>query len=322
VRRILTFSRHQDTQLEIIALRPIVEEALKLVRAAQPAMVEIRTDLWDSVPPVAADSGQIHQIIVNLVTNAAYAIGARGGVIEVKLDALELNNDLAETLRDLPPGRYVRLVITDNGCGMDRATLSRIFDPFFTTKPLGQGTGLGLSIVHGIMKSCKGAVTVYSEPDKGTSFHLYFPAAIGKPEPQVIPAPKVASAHGELVMYVDDEEPLVRLAVRALTRLGYRVSGHTDPMEALEEFRRRPREVDVIITDVSMPNLSGFDLTREVRAIRPDLPVVMTSGYVRKEDEDEAHALGVREIILKPNTLDELGKALKRLFGEQKKQAS
>jgi signal transduction histidine kinase/ActR/RegA family two-component response regulator len=318
VRRILAFSRQQDTKHEIIALRPIVEEALKLMRATLPAMVEIRASLWNSAPPVAADSGQIHQIVVNLTTNAAYAIGTRGGVIEVKLDTLEVDSDLAETLRNLPPGRYVRLVIADNGCGMDRATLGRIFDPFFTTKPAGQGTGLGLSIVHGIMNSCHGAVTVYSQPDKGTSFHLYFPAAAGKVESQPAPAAKLASAHGERVMYVDDEEPLVRLAKRVLTRLGYLVTGHTDPVQALEEFRDRPGDFDVIITDVSMPSLSGFDLTREALAIRPDLPVIMTSGYVRKEDEEAAQQLGVREIILKPNTLDELGKALQRLFANAK----
>jgi CheY-like chemotaxis protein len=322
VRRILAFSRQQDTRLEIIALRPSVEEALKLVRATLPAMIEIRLDPGEPVPPVAADSGQIHQIVVNLATNAAYAIGTRGGLIEVKIDEVQVDSELMEALRDVQPGRYVRLVVTDNGCGMDRATLGRIFDPFFTTKPAGKGTGLGLSIVHGIMKTCRGAVTVYSEPAKGTSFHLYFPAATATPASQPAQSARIAGSHGERVMYVDDEEPLVKLAQRALTRLGYRVTGHTDPLQALEEFRSRPGEFDVIITDVSMPGLSGFDLTREVLAIRPDLPIVMTSGYVRKEDEELAQQLGVREIILKPNTLDELGNALRRLFAEDQAAAT
>ena len=314
VRRILAFSRQQDSKHEIIALRPVVEEALQLIRSTSPAMIEIRTDLWDSLPPVAADSGQIHQIVVNLAMNAAHALGARGGVIEVRLDTLQVDAYLAATLRDVQPGHHVRLVVADNGCGMDRATLGRIFDPFFTTKPAGQGTGLGLSIVHGIMKSCRGAVTVYSQPDKGTTFQLYFPVATGKPEAQLAAIHTVASTRGEHVMYVDDEEPLVRLALRVLTRLGYRVTGHTDPVHALEEFLGRPREFDAIITDVAMPGMSGFDLTQAVLATRPDIPIIMTSGYVRKEDEELAQRLGVREIILKPNTLDELGTALKRLF--------
>jgi CheY-like chemotaxis protein/anti-sigma regulatory factor (Ser/Thr protein kinase) len=285
-------------------------------------MIEIRADLQSGVPLVAADSSQIHQIIVNLATNAAYATGSRGGLIEVRLDVRQVDADLAETMRDLAPGRYVRVAISDNGCGMDRMTLGRIFDPFFTTKPAGQGTGLGLSIVHGIMKSSKGIVTVYSQPDKGTSFHLYFPAASGQAEPVPPPVHKPAGAHGEVVLYVDDEEPLVRLAQRVLTRLGYKVSGHVDPGHALEVFRQAPNDFDALITDVSMPSMSGFDLTRAVLAIRADMPVIMTSGYVRKEDEEIAMQLGVREIILKPNTLDELGKALSRLFGEGRRAAA
>jgi CheY-like chemotaxis protein len=318
VRRILAFSRQQDTKHELIAVQPVIEEALKLMRATLPAMIEIRTEFADGLPPIAADSTQLHQIIVNLATNAAYAIGKRGGLIEVRADVLTVDADLAETLRDITPGRYVRLVMADNGCGMDRMTLGRIFDPFFTTKPAGQGTGLGLSIVHGIMKSSKGAITVYSQPDKGTSFHLYFPAAQGKAETQPASMRKIISSRGERVLYVDDEEPLVRLAQRVLARLGYRVSGHTDPANALETFRKAPRDFDVLITDVSMPGMSGFDLTRAILAIRPELPVLMTSGYVRKEDEELALRMGVREIILKPNTLDELGKALGRLFVERK----
>jgi PAS domain S-box-containing protein len=317
VRRILSFSRHQDSKLEPLRLRPVIEEALNLVRATVPAMIEIRTDLGDDIPAVAADATQVHQIIVNLATNAAYAIGTKGGCIEVRLDALTVDAALADAIRDLRPGRYVRLVVADNGHGMDSATMGRIFDPFFTTKPAGQGTGLGLSIVHGIMKSSRGTVTVYSQPDKGTTFHLYFPVAENKATSCSQQQPQIESARGEHVMYVDDEETLVRLAQRALTRLGYKVTSHTDPIEALEDFRKRPHQFAALITDVSMPSMSGFDLIRELLAIRADLPVLMTSGYVKREDEELAVRLGVREIILKPNTLDELGKALNRVFGRE-----
>jgi PAS domain S-box-containing protein len=317
VRRILSFSRQQESKLEPLRLRPVIEEALTLVRATLPAMIEIRTNFGDDIPLVSADATQIHQIIVNLATNAAYAIGDKGGCIDVKLDTLNMDAEQADAIRDLRPGRYVRLTVADNGHGMDRATLSRIFDPFFTTKPAGKGTGLGLSIVHGIMKRSHGAVNVYSEPDKGTSFQLYFPVAANKSIARPHQPAPMETAHGERILYVDDEETLVRLAQRALTRLGYSVTSHTDPSAALDDFRRRPREFDVVITDVSMPGMSGFDLARELLALRSDLPVLMTSGYVKREDEQMALRLGVREIILKPNTLDELGKALNRIFGRQ-----
>jgi CheY-like chemotaxis protein len=196
---------------------------------------------------------------------------------------------------------------------MDAATVERIFDPFFTTHSPGQGTGLGLSMVHGIMKSHDGSITVYSEPGKGTTFNLYFPAALE----QAARMPTVASIPhglGQHLLYVDDEESLVLLAHRSLGKLGYKVTGHTSPVEALRTFNEDPFQFAAVVTDLSMPGMSGSELARQILQIRPDIPVVMMSGYLRPEDEQEARRIGIRDLILKPDTIEELAKSLHRVF--------
>jgi PAS domain S-box-containing protein len=314
VQRILTFSRPRDQKREIVQLQPIVDEALQLLRATLPAMIEMCTEFVPTVPAVATDATQIHQVIVNLATNAAHAIGPRGGLIEFRLDAMHVSAGLASTSPGLREGHYTRLSVSDNGCGMDQATLERIFDPFFTTKPAGQGTGLGLSVVHGIMQSHGGAVTVYSQPGQGSTFRLYFPAAEGAVSTTAAPPPEAARGRGERVLYIDDEEALVFLATRLLERLGYTVTGYTDPAAALQAFRSHPGDFDVVVTDLSMPGMSGFELARELLTLRPDVPILMTSGYVRPEDEEAALQRGIRALILKPTTIEELGRTLDRLF--------
>jgi CheY-like chemotaxis protein len=215
---------------------------------------------------------------------------------------------------DLPEGSYVRLSVKDTGCGMDRRTLDQIFDPFFTTKVPGEATGLGLSVVHGIVTNHGGSIRVYSEQGKGTAFHMYFPAAETVPEA----TPKAVSGdsrqRSEHILYVDDEEGLVLLASRLLKRLGYRVSGYVDASLALEEFRRRPGEFDAVVTDLSMPRMSGFDLAEQVLAIRPNIPVVISSGYLRPEDQDIARRIGVHQLIQKPYTVEQLEKTFDLYF--------
>jgi CheY-like chemotaxis protein len=197
---------------------------------------------------------------------------------------------------------------------MDSATLRRIFDPFFTTKPVGQGTGLGLSVVHGIVRAHQGLITVRSDPGRGSTFNLYFPAR-SQPLPQPDGAPlAIAKGTGQRVLYVDDEDSLVYLATRVLQRLGYKVSGFTDPGKALQEFQAHSQDFDVVVTDMSMPGMSGLHLASALLATRPDIPVLMTSGYVRVADREAAQRIGVRELILKPNTVEDLGHVLERLF--------
>lgn len=254
--------------------------------------------------------------MVNLATNAAHAVGSKGdAVIEIRLDTATFGNGVgSHDSVDLPDGAYVRLCVGDNGCGMDRATLERIYDPFFTTKGPGEGTGLGLSVVHGIMKSYDGGITVYSEPGRGTTFRLYFPTAKSAAATVQEALNPIERERKESVLYVDDEEALVMLLTRKLTRLGYKVTGQTDPLAAIEFFRSNPNGYDVVVTDLAMPELSGFDLANQLLAIRPDIPIIMTSGNVRAEDQERALLMGIRELILKPDTIEQMGRILDGLF--------
>jgi signal transduction histidine kinase/CheY-like chemotaxis protein len=320
IRQILTFSRPHDQHRKCLSLRPVVQEALTLLRATLPTTIEIQTVVSPEAPSVIADSTQIHQVIVNLATNAAHAIGnvstpgVRSGHIAIRLDSVDVTDNLigeqTASGANLTPGRYARLSVSDNGCGMDRETLARIFDPFFTTKAAGEGTGLGLSVVHGIMKSHGGAVTVYSHPGAGSVFRLYFPAAESVVETGTVAPDSVLQTGDKHILYVDDEEALVILAQRALQRLGYTVTGSTDPQEALALFQAQPQEYHLVITDLYMPGMSGFELVRQLLATRPDTAVVMTSGYIRPEEEEEARQLGIEAVVQKPFNLAELARVV------------
>ena len=321
VRRILTFSRQQPQERKPMELQPVVEEALKLLRASLPTTIEIRPTFASEAPPILADATQIHQVIMNLGANAGHAMGDHG-VLEVREVVIEVDASLAQTSPELHSGRYVRLSVSDSGCGMSRETVARIFEPFFTTKPQGEGTGLGLSVVHGIMKSHDGAVTVYSEPGKGTAFHLYFPAASGEVPAAPDAAAPAPRGHGERVLYVDDEEPLVYLTMQVLGRLGYDVTGFVEAEAALKAFLAEPDRFDVVITDLSMPRMSGRDLAARILEVRPDLPVILATGYIRPQDTESARRLGIRDLILKPNTVDDLGPILHRILSERQERGT
>ena len=315
VGRILAFSRQQEPKREVLALPAVIQDALQLLRATLPAMISIDASFSPETPSAHVDGSQIHQVIMNLVTNAAHAIGANSGAIKISTDAADVGADFARSL-GLTPGRHAHIVISDTGCGMSKATLARIFDPFFTTKPAGQGTGLGLSVVHGIVKAHRGAISVYSEPGKGSVFHVYLPAdASGDAQPKTTVArPVAARGSGQRVLYIDDDTAIVFLTARILERLGYKVTGCDNPLQGVDMFREAPNSFDVVVTDLSMPQMSGFDVARALQAIRLDIPILMTSGYVRGEDRERASAAGIRDVILKPDTVDELGQALAGLF--------
>jgi PAS domain S-box-containing protein len=316
VKRILTFSRQEETHREVLRLQPVIEDAIRLLRPTLRATIEIRTALNAAAAPVASEPIQIQQVVMNLVTNAAHAIGDRQGTIDIRLVNCELHDAQRFATGSLAPGRYVCLTISDTGGGIDGAVMERIFDPFFTTKPAGQGTGLGLAVVHGIVRTHSGAIGVESHADRGTTFRVYFPAASGEVKETQAKAQSVPTARNAHVLYVDDEEALVFLMGRVLERLGYRVTGCVDPEQALRELRARPQEFAAVVTDLSMHGMTGFELTREVRAIRADIPVLLTSGYLRSEDRDLAAQLGIRELILKPNTVEELGRAIDRTLAK------
>jgi PAS domain S-box-containing protein len=313
VRQILTFSRQDAPKRQPVALDEIIDETVTLLRATLPGLVRINTHIAKGVPFVLADATQVHQALMNLGTNAAHAVDAKG-TIDVTLETVAVDSHMVATLPDLAEGRYVILSVADTGRGMDQVTRARVFEPFFTTKAAGQGTGLGMSVVHGIMKSHHGTVTVESELGQGATFRLYFPAHEAAIEERPVTVTEVPAGRNQHILYVDDEEALVFLTSRMLRRLGYRVTGYTDAAVALQAFRSGPGEFDVLMTDTSMPGLSGVDLVREILQVRRDIPVVMVSGYMQPADLDSVRQLGVTEIVLKPHSPRDLGAALQRVI--------
>jgi PAS domain S-box-containing protein len=308
VQQILTFSRKQPLQLVSQPLRPLIEESVHLLRATLPAGVELRASYADVPAWVLADSTQIQQMVLNLCTNSWHALHERFGRIEVGLDEVVLDDTAVRALPDLKPGAHARLRISDNGTGMDAATKARIFEPFFTTKPVGQGTGLGLAAVYGIVRTHKGAIEVETAPGKGSTFWVYFPviAALTTSAQAAPAAPTSLRGSGQRVLYLDDDESLVFLVVRMLNRLGYRTHGYQDARLALDAVRADPGGFDLVVTDFNMPVLSGLDVALELARIRPDLPVVITSGYITDAMRADALRAGVRQLVDKPNTVDEL----------------
>ena len=311
VRQILAFSRHREQDRKAIHLDETVQEALRLLRATIPATIEIVTDLKPGTPSVLADSSQVHQIVTNLVTNGWHAIGDNtAGKITVELTEFQVDEDFSLTHPDLRPARYLRLSISDTGHGIPSETLARIFEPFFTTKAPGSGTGLGLSVVHGLMKSFDGAITVYSEPGRGTTFHLYFPALeFGATDAQSEERTE-PRGRGERILFVDDEPVLAMLGERFLTRLGYTPVVQTDPRAALAHFNDYP--CDIVVTDLTMPHLSGIEFARGIWEMNPNARVVLTTGYSATLDPQRAQQLGFRELLLKPYTVHGLGEAVQR----------
>jgi len=301
VKQILTFSR-RDTQENFhpLKLQYITKETLNLLSCSLPTTIELRQSIDNSCPPILADPGQLHQVVMNLCTNAKQAIGGNYGSLSLTLkEAVITEPQILPGSALLTSGRYVHLIVEDTGIGMDQETLGKIFDPFFTTKPKDQGTGLGLSVVHGIVEKHGGIITAQSKAGEGTSFHLYFPAV--KETPHVTPEPAVVESLGsERVMVVDDEAIIAKVTAHMLQRHGYKVTVYTNSLEAVSDYRINPQDYDLIITDMTMPNMTGAELSREILSFRPELPIIMTTGYSEIIDEDKAARLGIRAFMLKP----------------------
>ncbi len=319
VQQILTFSRREPQKLVTQPLLPVIEETRKLLRSTLPARVELDFDLTDRPLHALVDATQVQQVLMNLCTNAWHALNDGAGRIGVGLDAVVLESNEAQRLSGISPGRYAHLWVSDTGIGMDAATRSRIFEPFFTTKPVGQGTGLGLAVVHGIVSAHRGAVWVESELGQGSTFHMYIPlmdptewgAASAETE-----TPATAVGHGEHVLYLDDDETMVVMVERILVRSGYRVSGYRDPQEAMTAVREHPEAVDLVVTDYNMPGFSGLDVARALALIRPELPVIVSSGYITEELQYEAKLAGVRSLLEKQNTFQELSSLVARILSQ------
>lgn len=315
VQQILAFSRRQPLDRRVISLGPIIEESTNLLRATLPASVLLDTEEEGEVPPVLADATQMHQVLVNLCTNAWHALAGQAGRIEVRLRGVALTADSVKPLVGLQPGNFVCLSVRDTGIGMDAATRARIFEPFFTTKEPGKGTGLGLSVVHGIVLGHDGAIAVHSTPGQGTNFEIYFPASAALEETDAAPRPALRG-QGQHILFLDDEVPLVALAQRMLERRGYRFTGCTHAAEALRAFAEKPDTFHLVITDLSMPGTSGLHFAGDILKLRPDVPVVLCSGHVTEELRENARRAGIREVLYKPNNIEEFAETIHRLATE------
>jgi CheY-like chemotaxis protein/two-component sensor histidine kinase len=317
VHQILAFSRRQPHRLQDQPLRPLVEDVVRLMRPLLPAGVTLETELAQEPLTVAVDATQLAQVVMNLCTNAWHALAGQAGHIRIGLAAVTLVTEAAQRL-GLQPGQHARLWVSDTGVGMDAATRARVFEPFFTTKPVGQGTGLGLSVVHGILATHRGAITVDSAPGQGCRFEVYLPlvdvlpGAVLPPVPHDEPGPSA----GRHVLYLDDDPVIVLVATGLLQQAGYRVTAFESPLAALAALQARPDDFDLVVTDHNMPGMSGLDISRSLSALRPGLPVVVSSGYVSDALQADAARAGVRQVMQKEYMHEQLVAIVNRLLAD------
>ncbi len=316
VKQILTFSRQGNGELQPIQMQVIVKEALKLIRSSIPKVIEIKQDIQSDCGLIKADPTHIHQILMNLTTNAYHAMEETGGIIDVKVQEVTLGgNEWAD--ENLQPGKYALLSISDNGCGIPHPQLDKIFEPYFTTKEKDKGTGLGLSIVYGIVKEYKGDIKVYSGVGKGTTFHIYLPL-MEKISPQVSAdtIPEIVPRGSERVLLVDDEIPILNLQKQMLERLGYRVTERSSSMEALRVFSTNPDGFDLVITDMTMPNMTGDNLAKELASMRPDIPIIICTGFSERMNKDLAQKMGIKGFLMKPVIKSVMAEEVRRILDQ------
>jgi PAS domain S-box-containing protein len=311
VKQIITFSRQKEQPRQPIEIIPVIKEALKFLRAMIPKSIEIRPSIGVESAVISADPTQIHQVLMNLCNNAAFAMREKGGVLEVNLAKVEVDPEATGRVPELKPRPYLRLTVRDTGHGMGREVRERAFDPFFTTKKPGEGTGMGLAVVHGIVKNHEGVITLESEVGRGTTARVFFPLVETARESEVV-SPDPIPGGDERILLIDDEEIQILSLKQMLERLGYRVTGKKDPREALEVFRNQPGAFDLVITDQTMPELTGAALVQEMLRLRPDLPVILYTGFSETIDEEQARALGVRDFVLKPLSMRDLAERIRK----------
>ncbi len=310
VKQILAFSRKSEQDKKPIQIAPVVKEALKLLRSSIPSTIEIQQKIDMNLDNVKADPTQLHQILMNLCTNANFAMRKQGGVLSVSLSAQRLDDSFSQIHPDLKPGAYLKLSIGDTGEGMSPDMLDAIFDPYFTTKEMGEGTGMGLAVVHGIVKGCGGDVVVFSEPGKGSRFDVYLPAVEDMTKLTDDIRPPVSGGN-ERILFVDDEAVLANIAKEGLTLLGYDVRVETSSLEALALFRTSPHRFDLVITDMTMPHMNGDDLAVKILENRKDIPIVMCTGYNNLITREKAHKIGINSFLMKPLEIKDLARTIR-----------
>ncbi len=311
VRQLLSFGRKSEMQLRPIDISVILRESLKLIRSTLPSNIEIRQDFDEGIWTILGDPTQINQILINLSTNGSDAIGSAGGILSVSLENVEIARQDPEL--NLEPGRYVKMSISDTGVGITAEDMERIFDPYYTTKKVGRGTGMGLAVVHGIVETHNGRINVNSTPGKGTAFEIFFRSIDAAPVVEV-PANNSLPHGGETILFVDDEKSIVKLNKARLERLGYQVIGTADPLEAIDLFRHKSNQFDLVITDMTMPNMMGDELAAEMMKIRPDIPIILCTGFSGRISEEQALEKGIRAFVMKPLETKDLAETVRKVL--------
>lgn len=320
VQQILTFSRQREQKPRVVQLDTIVKEAIRFLRASLPAQIKIELNLAPDVPSVLADPTQIYQVAINLATNAFHAMEGQPGKLAVSLESFQPDQDFIQSHSEFRPVRYARLVFADTGHGMDAKTLERMFEPFFTTKPVGKGTGLGLAVVHGIVQAHNGIITVESQLGRGTTFRICFPGETETGDLALAPEGEMPCGAGERILLLDDERALTGALERLLERLNYRITACNTPAEAIRRLEQDPTQFDLVITDLTMPEMTGLEVARQLHRLRPDLPVILASGFCADLNSEGLKAAGICDVIEKPVSRNVLAQAISRALAARIRQ--
>jgi len=313
VKHMLTFSRQSEHEKKPLRLSSIIKESVKLLRASIPSTISIDVNVMSESALIMADPVQVQQVLMNLCTNASYAMREKGGVLDIKLSDFSVGPSNGNT-HGIEPGLYMKLMVKDTGTGIPAQIKDKIFDPFFTTKVVGEGTGLGLSVVMGIVKQSGGYITLESEPGKGSTFAVYFPKVAVEPVADIKVTETALPIGSERILFVDDEEALLDMGKQALTRLGYEVTCEMSSEAALALFKESPSRFDLVITDQTMPGTTGVELAKKIFAIRPDMPIILCTGYSHLVDTESAKAAGIRGFAMKPLTKREIAKTIRNVL--------
>ncbi len=313
VRQILTFSRQEEQELIPIRVGPIIKEGLKLLRASLPATIEIRNKINVKADTVMADPVQIHQVLMNLCINAAQAMHGNNGILKVNLTNINIDAPDRDYNSNLHPGLYLKLTVSDTGYGMEQSIMDHIFEPYFTTKDRGEGTGLGLSVVHGIIKRIGGAINVSSNIGKGTTFEVFFPNERQRTSDNNEISTKIFPGN-ERILFVDDEKALIKMGQKMLQKIGYKVTARTSGTAAIELFRRQKNKFDLVITDLTMPGITGIELSKEILKIRPNIPIILCSGYGKMLSIEQLKSIGIRRFIMKPMAIKDIAGTIRKVL--------
>ena len=314
VQQILTFSRQNCQERKPLKVQSLIKEAVKLLRATIPSSIEIECNIDEFCGLIKGDPTQIHQIIMNLCTNAYHAMQETGGTLEVSLKEIDISYEQSVERVGMKVGKHIELMVKDSGHGMDPHVKERIFEPYYTTKKQGKGTGLGLSVIHGIVKNHGGDITLTSQPGKGSSFKVYLPIIDDVEEETLTDEPQIEVNGKERILLIDDEQQIIDIERQILERLGYTVTSKTDSQEALEEFAAQPDHFDLVITDMTMPKMTGDQLAQQMMDIKPQIPVILCTGYNEAISEEKALAMGIDKFVMKPVIKDELASTIRNVL--------